>query len=164
MLVTVSEDMGKRGRSRHTSVCLGLLFIITSVGSLLLGFSENCGLNDIASSQPLQFSKSTLSLNLLAKFFVADLSSTASFDLGNANISVEDSLTCSKSRFCGCLLTVSDSFLNRCLGVDLCDLSVLLTDSLGFSYITFALGLGDVDTSLIDSTLMCLARKRLEVV
>jgi hypothetical protein len=61
-------------------------------------------------------------------------------------------------------LAVSLGFLDRCLGVDFGNVAVLLADSLGFSYISFALGIGDIDTCLVDGPLVCFSGQRLEVV
>jgi hypothetical protein len=43
------------------------------------------------------------------------------------------------------------------LGVNFCNLTVLLSHTLSLSYITAALGLGNINTSLIDGTLVGLS-------
>lgn len=53
--------------------------------------------------------------------------------------------------------------LDGSLGVNLCDLPILLTLALGLSDVTAELGLGDVDSGLVGGALMSLAREGFEV-
>jgi hypothetical protein len=61
-------------------------------------------------------------------------------------------------------LALSLCILDGCLSIDLGDFTVLLSDTLDLSYITLALDFGDIDTGLVNITLVGRAGQRIEVV
>jgi hypothetical protein len=140
-----------------------LLFIVLGVSSLLLGLSGDCCLHDIGSSQSLKLGLCTLDFDLLSKLFIASFCGTGCFNLSNVDISIESGLAGCEGGFGLGFLTVSLSLLNGGLGVDLGNFTILFTLAGSFTDITLSLSFRNINTSLVDSTFMCLARERLEV-
>jgi len=136
-------------RGWHTSIRTGLLLIVAGISSLLLGFSENGGLDNVTCSQSLQLGLSSLDLDLSAEFFVTDFSGTSSLDLSEIDVLVEVGLAGGKSGFGASSLTVSLGLLNGCLGIDLGNFAVLLSLALGFTDSTEPLCFCDINTSLL---------------
>lgn len=125
-----------------------LLLIVLSISCLLLCFLQNSRLDDIAGSEPLELSLSTPGLDIFPELFVAGLGGTVCLDLNDANVPVVLRLAGRESGLCFGFLAVSLGLLDCCLCIDLCDFSVLFSNTLSFSDITSALGFSDIDTGL----------------
>jgi hypothetical protein len=151
------------GTSKHTCIGASLLFIVLGVSSLLLGFSGDGCLHDVRSSQSLKLGLSALDFDLLSKLFITSFCGTGCFNLGNVDIPIESGLAGCEGGFGFSLLAVSLSLLNGSLCVDLGNFTILLTLAGSFTDITLSLSFSNINTSLVDSTFMCLARERLEV-
>jgi hypothetical protein len=100
---------------------------------------------------------STLDFDFLAEFFITNFSATGGFDLSDADVSIERCLSGSKGCLCFSFFAITLSLLDCSLGVDPGDISILLSDTLGFSYVTLTLCFGDIDTGLIDCSLVSLS-------
>lgn len=90
-----------------TGISISCFLKLLGKSSLFLGLSQNSSFHDIASSQSLQLSLSTLDFDVLSKFFVTDFSGTSGFDMSNVNLSVESGFVLSKFRLCFCSLSIS---------------------------------------------------------
>ena len=120
----------------RTCVGASLLFVVLCIGSLLLGFSGDCCLDDVTSSHSLKLGVGTLDLDFSSEFFVASLSCARGFDLCNVDISVESGLASREGCFGLSLLGISLGLLDCCLGVDLGDFTVLSSLAVCFSDVT----------------------------
>lgn len=82
------------------SVSLGLFLVEFRIGSLLLGFSGDGSLDDIAGTKTFEFGVRALGLDFAAELFVAGFGGASGFNLRDVDIAVEDCLAGREGGFC----------------------------------------------------------------
>ena len=156
-----------------TSISIGCLLELFGECSLFLGFSENGSLDDITCSQSFQLGLSTLDFDILSQLFITNFGGSCSLNVSNVHLSVKSCFVLSK--FCLCLRSLGISFGpnatistfnlpnqdfnllgNLSLSLDFSKLTLLLSNLLSLTDATNGLGTRNINTSLVNSTFVCL--------
>ncbi|KAK5635075.1 hypothetical protein RRF57_010787 [Xylaria bambusicola] len=141
----------------------GLDLVRLGVGRLLLGFAVDGCLDDVRGTQTLEFCCRTFDLDVLLQVLIPRLGSSSSLDPSDVDVTAEIGLLRSQVGLGRGTLDVSVRLLHGRLGVDLGNLTFLLTASVGLADVSAELGVCDVDTGLVRGALVGLLRERLEV-
>jgi hypothetical protein len=142
---------------------VGLDLVSGGVGLLLLTLTVDGGLDDVAGTETLHLGGGALDFDLALEVLVLGLEDTLGRDLGDLDIAGEAGLPGLERGLGGGALNVTLRLLDGRFGVDLGNLTVLLTLALGLTNVTEELGVGDIDTGLVGGTLVGLAGERLKV-